>query len=152
VSGPGPAPRGPIEMICIACPVGCRLTVTPRADGIAAVEGNKCPRGEVYGREELLSPRRVVTAVVPTDSVLFPYAPVRTDQPLARDRVPSLLERLYASVAKLPVRMGGVFIEDFHGVRVLFTRSLPPDDVPPVGEPGAEAEGEDQVPPLQEPL
>jgi CxxC motif-containing protein len=136
------------EMVCIACPVGCRLSVT--TSGL--VSGNRCPRGEVYGREELLSPRRVVTAVVPTDSVPFPYAPVRTDQPLTRDRIPLLLERLYGSLVKLPVRVGGVFIEDFHGVRVLFTRSLPPDDVPPVGEPGAEAEGEDQVPPLQQPL
>jgi CxxC motif-containing protein len=141
--------RGAVDLVCIACPIGCSLKVTPLAGVGAEVSGNRCPRGEVYGREELLAPRRVVTAVVPTDSRQFPFAPVRTDTPLARGLVPALLQRLYASLVSLPVRRGDVLLEDFEGVRVLFTRSLPPDDIPPVGEAGAETEGEDEVPALQ---
>ncbi|MGA2479060.1 MAG: DUF1667 domain-containing protein [Spirochaetia bacterium] len=137
--------RGPVELVCIACPIGCRLTVTTQPDGGALVAGNRCPRGEVYGREELLSPRRVVTAVVPTDSYQFPFAPVRTDTPLARGMVGTLLRRLYATKVSLPIRQGDVLIESFEGVRVLFTRSLPPDDISPVGEPGAKPEGENKV-------
>jgi CxxC motif-containing protein len=142
--------NAPVNMVCIACPIGCRLAVTPLDGGAAQVAGNRCPRGEVYGREELLAPRRTVTAVVPTDCAPFPFAPVRTDRPLARDRIAALLGRLYGTVVSLPVRQGDVLIEDFDGVRVLFTRSLPPDEVAPVGEAGAEPEGENEVSPLQE--
>ena len=129
------------QVVCIACPVGCRLTVMKGPDAAVSVEGNRCPRGETYGREEALSPRRIVSAVVPTGSPDFPVAPVRTDQPLPRTLVTELLRTLYAARAPLPVRQGDVMIEAFHGVRVVFTRTLPPDDVSSVGEPGSETKG-----------
>lgn len=55
-------------MICIACPLGCRLTVASKGGDEVSVSGDRCPKGEVYAREELLAPRRTVTAVVRTGS------------------------------------------------------------------------------------
>jgi CxxC motif-containing protein len=133
------------ELVCIACPIGCRLQVAQQPGSEVSVSGNRCPRGETYGKEELLAPKRVLTAVVPTDSSAFPCVPVRTDIALARSFFPELLGRLYGMKASLPLRQGRTLIDDFHGVRVLVTRTLPPDDVAPVGEPGAKAEGENQV-------
>jgi CxxC motif-containing protein len=139
----------PVEMVCIACPIACRLIVTPSARGDATVTGNRCPRGESYGREELLAPRRVLTAVVPTDSPQFPFAPVRTDHAISRGLVKALLSELYGRRISLPVRQGQVLMEDFDGARVVFTRTLPPDEVSPVRQPGAEPERHDEVPGLQ---
>jgi len=121
-----------VELVCIACPIGCRLTVVSGIEGDMEVTGNRCPRGETYGKEEVLAPRRIVTATVPARSSLFPVAPVRTDTPLARELIPQLLKTLYAMMTDLPVRQGEALIDDFHGVRVIFTRTLPPDEVPPV--------------------
>ena len=123
---------GPAELVCIACPIGCRLTVAWPAGGDVEISGNRCPRGETYGKEEVLAPRRVVTATVPTRSDSFPCVPVRTDKPLERGLIPELLRTLYARTADLPVRQGETLIDDFHGVRVLVTRTLPPDEVPSV--------------------
>jgi CxxC motif-containing protein len=136
MSGPAPA-----ELVCIACPMACRLTVSTADSGEIHVAGNRCPRGDSYGREEVLAPRRIVTAVVPTSSMVFPCAPVRTDLPVPRAEVKDLLRALYARRVDLPVRRGQVLVEDFHGARVIFTRTLPPDEVAPVGETGTEPEG-----------
>jgi CxxC motif-containing protein len=133
-----------VEMICIACPIACRLTVMQSGPEVS-VSGNRCARGDDYGREEFHAPKRIVTAVVPTDSMGFPCAPVRTDTPVARDRVRELLRTLYATRVSLPVHMGEVMIDDFDGARVIFTRTLPPDEVAPVGEPGTETKSKDQV-------
>lgn len=141
-----PAPR---ELVCIACPIACRITVTMARAGEVKVTGNRCSRGETYGKEEVLAPRRILTAVVPTDSPRFPCAPVRTDRAIGRAVVPQLLRELYARRVSLPVRQGQVFIEDFDGARVVFTRTLPPDEIPSVGEAGTEAEREDEIPRLQ---
>ncbi len=130
------------QLVCIACPLSCRLSVTRQSDGGIEVTGNRCPRGELYGREEVLAPRRVVTAVVPTSSADFPCAAVKTDGPVPRDLVRDLLRILYGRTVDLPVRRGQVLVEGYHGVRVLFTRTLPPDDVSPVGETSAEGEGQ----------
>jgi len=125
----------PAEMVCIACPLGCRLTVGRSASGELSVTGNRCPKGVAYAEEETLSPKRIVTAVVRTDSEAFPYAPVRTDVPLPRAMAAGLLQQLYSRTVALPVRMGTVLVEDVGGtgVKVLFTRNLPPAEVPSPG-------------------
>jgi CxxC motif-containing protein len=123
----------PAELVCIACPIACRLTVTKAADGAVSVAGNRCPKGELYGKEEMLAPRRIVTAVVPTSSKDFPCVPVRTDAPVSRDLVMDLLGDLYRLRVDLPVKNGQVLVADFHGARVIITRTLPPDQVSPVG-------------------
>jgi CxxC motif-containing protein len=127
------APGTVKEMVCIACPMACRLSVSVAGDGGISVSGNRCPRGDAYGREEILAPRRIVTAVVPTGSPDFPCAPVRTEGPVPREAIPRLLQVLYGMVSPLPVKQGQVVIGDFEGARVVFTRTLPPDDVSPVG-------------------
>jgi CxxC motif-containing protein len=134
------------ELVCIACPIACRLTVSTTGTGEVKVTGNRCPRGELYGREEMLAPRRILTAVVPTDSAHFPCAPVRTDRAIGREKVPQLLRELYARKVSLPIRQGGVLIQDFDGARVVFTRTLPPNEVPAVGQAGSKTERQDEVP------
>jgi CxxC motif-containing protein len=151
MSGEKPV-ANPAELVCIACPIACRLVVTIGAQGEISVTGNRCPRGEAYGAEEVRAPRRILTAVVPTDSAHFPCAPVRTDTAISRGRVKGLLADLYTMRVSLPIRQGQVLIEDFDGARVIFTRTLPPDEIPPVGEPRTEPVGHDQVPGLQQVL
>lgn len=134
-------------IVCIACPVGCRLEVRAVDGGEAAVTGNRCPKGEAYGREELAAPRRLVTGVVRTDSGDFPCAPVRTDRPLPRERVRELMADLARMRVALPIAAGFPLAPDWKGtgVTVLVTRTLPPQEVPAPGEAGAEAEGGHQV-------
>ena len=142
--------RAQRELVCIACPIGCRLVVTTDPSAETTVTGNRCQRGEAYGQEEVLAPKRILTAVVPTDSARFPCAPVRTDHAIRREKVSTLLADLYGRRVTLPVHEGQVLIEDFDGARVVFTRTLPPDEVPAVGEAGPEPEGQDEVPRLQQ--
>ena len=50
------------ELTCITCPIGCRLVAESGSGGELVVSGNRCPRGAAYAREELLAPKRTVTA------------------------------------------------------------------------------------------
>ena len=113
------------QMICICCPVGCRLEVDAARNGIN-VAGNRCPRGEAYGVEEVTAPKRVVTAVVRSNSAVLHYIPVRTNRPLPKEKAPRLLAALYGLSVKVPVTAGAVALTDFEhtGVDVIFTRSI----------------------------
>ena len=123
------------ELVCIVCPIGCRLTIEIKGEGEISVTGNRCPKGDIYGREEMLSPKRVVTAVVRTDSRTFPYIPVRTDKPLPRALIPELIEDLARQTVRLPAVRGAVLIEDYRGsgVNVVTTRTLPPEGISRTG-------------------
>jgi CxxC motif-containing protein len=115
------------EMVCIVCPIGCRLAIEMKAEGEISVTGNRCPKGDAYGREEMLAPRRVVTAVVRTDSQAFPYIPVRTDKSLPRALIPELVADLARLSVRLPAVRGTVLVENYRGsgVNVVLTRTFP---------------------------
>ncbi len=75
--------------------------------------------------KELISPERLVTAVVASDSVELPFIPVRTDKAILRELVSSLLKTIYSMKVKVPARRGDILIKDFQssGVNVIFSRS-----------------------------
>ena len=145
------------ELTCITCPIGCRLVVErPSAaapDGAAAgdavaelvVSGNRCPRGAAYAREELLAPKRTVTATcraVTSNSSCTSGGsrerrdsrsgetvrriPCRTTAPFPRERVDELLLEIYALEQVLPVTRGQVLLRDALGlgINVIATRTL----------------------------
>jgi CxxC motif-containing protein len=120
------------EFVCIACPIGCRLTVERTPAGEVTVHGNRCPKGETFGREETLSPKRVVTAIVRTDSRSWPCIPVRTDQPLPRELIAGLIADLARQSVHLPAACGDTLMENYQGsgVNVVITRTLPPSSPP----------------------
>ena len=119
------------EMICISCPIGCHLNVsfdeneTLSPDNIQ-VSNNKCPRGVIYGREEILAPKRVVTATCSVDSKLMDRIPVKSTGAIMKEDINGLLEELYKLRLKSPVKMGETIIRDYKksGIDIVTTRSL----------------------------
>ncbi len=113
------------EMICIVCPVGCHLQVTVDNDEVK-VTGNRCPRGEEYAREEILAPKRVVTATCRLENEQHPRLPVKTDAPLPFEHINELLDRVYELSLPTPIKTGDILIEDFKGtgVNLVASRSI----------------------------
>ena len=47
------------DIICVACPMGCQISVELNDDGeILSVTGNTCKRGDAYARTECTHPER----------------------------------------------------------------------------------------------
>lgn len=111
------------EMVCVSCPIGCRLTVAADGDGAISVQGNKCQKGAEYAEAELLNPRRTVTATCTLKSDIHPRLPVRTAEPCPKEMIGEILSRIYGLTLIPPVKAGDVLFEH-RGVRVLATRTL----------------------------
>ena len=134
------------ELICITCPIGCHLVVERGSGDELAVGGNRCPRGAAYAREELLTPKRTVTATCRArtshgscvdrglSATLEPgrcataakRIPCRTSAPFPRERVDELLAVIYALEEPLPIKAGRILIHDVFGlgIDVVATRTL----------------------------
>ena len=126
------------NLTCIVCPLGCSLDVLPENSAVAAglaspsgmiVTGNRCPRGAVYAQEEIISPKRVVTAtccIENDEAFVARRVPVKTDGPCPREKIPSLLKDIYKTKISLPVRAGDTVIADWNGegIRVIATRTF----------------------------
>lgn len=119
------------EMICISCPIGCHLTVSYNENKVITNENiqvlnNKCPRGLIYGKEEILAPKRVVTATCAIDSELMNRIPVKSTGAIIKEEISGLLEELYRVRLKSPIKTGDVIISDYNksGIDIVSTRSL----------------------------
>ena len=71
------------QMTCPVCKNHCLLTVEEQA-GAITVSGNKCARGDLYGREELKGERKIVTYRAATTFEQVPTVEVKTTFKLIR--------------------------------------------------------------------
>ena len=107
------------ELICIACPRGCALTVTINdATNIIEVSGNSCPKGAIYGKQEVLCPMRTLTTTVackqsPRNEETtgfgepkFIRLPVKTGCEIPLEEMKSMIEKIRTITASAPVRYG----------------------------------------------
>lgn len=108
------------ELTCIACPLGCSLTVTLDGKNVISVEGNTCPRGKEYAINECTFPVRTITTTVKcNDGTLLS---VKTSKPIPKDKMFDAMKIINSTVANLPVKMGEVIIEDLFGSSVVATQ------------------------------
>ncbi len=112
------------ELICIVCPKGCRLTVDVEND--YAVSGNSCPRGALYGKNEILNPVRVLTSTVKISGALNRRCPVRTETAVPKSALSDIMKELDSVELKSPVRIGDVALKNAAGtgVDVIVTKDL----------------------------
>ena len=121
---------GSKELVCIVCPVGCPLIAE---DGEhLTVTGNRCPRGAAYAQEEILAPKRTVTATcaITGNDEHRPHSmrriPVKTKTPCPKDKIPALLADIYRARISLPAKTGDTVIADWNncGIDVVVTRNI----------------------------
>ncbi len=107
------------ELICINCPMGCRMTARVENGAVVSVAGFACKRGETYAKEELTRPVRMVTALVRVKGREAPL-PVKTDQPIDRKLVFDALAALKNIAVEPPVRIGDTVLAGVCGTNVDF--------------------------------
>ncbi len=101
------------ELICICCPMGCNMTVELDGEKIVSVTGNTCKRGADYAVQELTAPTRTVTTTVRTpDGVSIP---VKTKDPIPKDRIFDCVKEIKSASVTLPVHVGDVIAENVAG-------------------------------------
>ncbi len=106
------------ELICIVCPKGCHLTVDE--ENGYAVSGNNCPRGEEYGKNEVIAPKRTITSTVKINGGLYPRMPVKTDKPIPKELIFEAMKLLDDVELTAPVKVGDIIIENVLGTGANF--------------------------------
>ena len=105
-----------MKLVCINCPKGCELEAEAKA-GEVVVSGHTCPRGEKYGKDELLNPVRMVTGLVRLAGMRKPQS-VKTARPVPKGKVGEVLAAMAQTTVQLPVRIGDVIIANVAGTGV----------------------------------
>ena len=106
------------ELTCINCPMGCRITVTMEGTEVLSVTGNTCKRGEIYARNEVVAPVRIVTTTIKVTGGSVDRVSCKTKSPVPKDKIFDVMEEIAASSCSVPVKIGDVLIADCAGTGV----------------------------------
>jgi CxxC motif-containing protein len=116
------------ELICILCPLGCKMKVSGVADSPEdlTIRGQQCKIGREYAYEEYTNPTRTLTSTVVINNAPLARLPVKTNKPLPKELIYKAMEEINKVELTAPVKMGTVVIENLldTGIDVVTTRSL----------------------------
>lgn len=112
------------EITCIVCPMGCRISVE-NPGGELKLSGAGCRRGEQYARDEVVSPKRMLTSVVAVEGSRQ-LLPVKTAAPIPKELIFTAMEEIKKIQVKGEIKSGQVIKENLAGtgVALVATKSL----------------------------
>ncbi len=103
------------ELICVNCPMGCRITVTLDEGRVIDIKGYTCEKGKNYAAQETVRPMRVLTSTVRINGALARVLPVITSQEIPLDMMEEAMEAVRKLTVDAPVRVNQVLIPHFLG-------------------------------------
>jgi CxxC motif-containing protein len=114
------------KIVCVLCPMGCKIKYNAVDGKIVAVEGNRCPKGLSYLEEELKEPKRIVPTSVKVVNGELPLASVKTSKPIPKRLIPKFMELVKQVQIEAPVKVGDVVMKNVldTGADVVATRSV----------------------------
>ena len=114
------------ELICVNCPMGCRLHVQIENGAVISVSGNSCPRGKAYAEKECVRPARILTTTVKISGGTHRVLPVITNREIPLDMIFAALEEVKKIEIEAPVKEGQIIVQDLleTGADLIASRSM----------------------------
>ncbi|MGV8146731.1 MAG: DUF1667 domain-containing protein [Alkaliphilus sp.] len=120
------------EIICITCPVGCKLKVELKTqkkcgpEDKLIIEGNLCEKGIEFAKNEITNPKRVICSTVRTTFKELPRLPVRTDGEISKELIFALMKEINMVVVAYPVECGDVVLKNAlnTGINIIATMDM----------------------------
>ena len=117
------------ELTCVVCPGGCTIIVDVDDDEtpvVTRIQGNTCPRGEAWARQEVENPMRTIASSVPVHGGDFPLVSVRTLHPIPLTKIREVMEEIRRLSLEAPVEIGSVVLSSPAGcdTEVVATRRV----------------------------
>ena len=115
------------EIICIVCPLGCRMDVELDGTEVTNVTGNQCKKGLKHAEKETTFPGRILTTTMRTNIPGIPLVPVRSSKELPKDRLMDCMAEISRHGVSGSIQLGKPIIKDILGlgVDILSCRTIP---------------------------
>jgi CxxC motif-containing protein len=111
---------------CVICPIGCEIEVDLQDSEVASMQGDKCAKGKEFVLQELEEPMRILTTTIRIKGAKWAMLPVRTDKPIPKRLLFSVINELAKIELQAPVKMSDVIIRDTAGTgaNIVATRNM----------------------------
>ena len=103
-----------LKIICIICPVGCRITVNSVDDELI-VTGNKCIKGFDFAKAEIESPVRSFSTTVRTIFSEYPVLPVKVNRDVPKEKIMDIICELSGIIITEKIGIGEIVAANIAG-------------------------------------
>lgn len=102
------------DIICIECPMGCRMKLRISDEGeVIEVVNSQCKGGKKYAIAEFKSPLRILTTTLLTQSASQALLPVRSDKGIPKILLKDCIMALGDVRVSPPIQLGDVGVSNF---------------------------------------
>ena len=114
------------KIICVSCPIGCRMTIQSKDGKITSIIGNACPKGIKYVKGEFINPLRILPTTVKVIGGEFPLVSVKTEKAIPKRLLLKAMVEIAEIEVEAPVKIGQVIKDDLigTGVSLVATRNV----------------------------
>lgn len=114
------------ELICVNCPMGCRLKAVIEQDQVVSVTGNRCPKGKAYAETECIRPERILTTTVRINHAVHRVLPVISSSEIPLDLMMQAMQEIRSITVEAPVKEGDILIRNILGTDadIIASRSM----------------------------
>lgn len=116
------------NIICVACPMGCGVTVEISDNGdILSVTGNTCKRGDAYARTECTNPVRSLATTVKVNGGIYNVVPCKSAGALPKDKIMECMKIINSAEANAPIVLGDILVKNIldTGIDIIATNHCP---------------------------
>ena len=99
------------------------MTADIQAERIT-VTGHSCNRGEKHAVAEILHPVRSLTSIVRVSNRVDTMVSVKSEAPVPKEEMFSIMERIHATTVEAPVQIGDVILDNIFGTRIVATKQI----------------------------
>jgi len=107
-----------LNMVCVACPMGCQLTAQVEGDELISVSGQNCGRGIAYARAEVANPARGFHSTLRVLDGDLPMVSVKTAAPVPKKSLMDCAAATRGITARAPIAVGDVLLANIAGTGV----------------------------------
>ncbi len=106
--------------------MGCSLTVVMKGEEVVEVAGNTCKRGDIYARNEVINPMRMVTSTVKVIGGRENVVSVKTKEDIPKGKIFECVRALKDVKVNAPVYMGDTIMKNVAntGVDIVATKNV----------------------------
>lgn len=114
------------KLVCIVCPNSCVMNITELNTGNYDISGYKCERGKVYAEQEIINPARILTTTVKIKNGFIKRLPVRSKEPIPKDKILKCMEVLRKIEKEAPIGEGDIIIENIldMGINIIASKDI----------------------------
>ena len=114
------------KIICISCPIGCRMTIQSKDGKITSIIGNACPKGIKYAEREFVNPLRILPTTVKVIGGELPLVSVKTEKAIPKRLLLKAMIEIAEIEVKAPIQIGQVIKVNLigTGVSLVATRNI----------------------------